>query len=188
MTGIIGSSNLTEGGLRSNVEVNVALDFDVEAQEARALREIYTRLKFQPTRFAPDDDYISAYEEAVERAKAEGQRPKPEDPLRRAVLSVREKERVLPMPVRPGCILAGWQKLVYAKLPPGEFRSSDLYRYAAEFCEFYPDNKNIEAKIRQVLQRLRDVGLVHYLGGARWENPLAALPGTGGAADSPGVT
>jgi len=188
LTGIIGSSNLTEGGLRSNVEANVALDFDTEAEEANALRGIYSRLKHQPTRFAPDNDYISAYEEAVRRATAQAQRAEPDDRLRQAVLSVRHRERILPTPLAPGCVLGGWQKLVYAKLPPGEFRSSDLYQYAAEFHEFYPDNSNIEAKIRQVLQRLRDVGLVRYLGGARWENPLAGQPVTSGGSSPGGVT
>lgn len=187
ITGIIGSSNLTEGGLRSNVEVNVALDFDTESEEASALRGIYSQLKHQPTRFAPDGDYISAYEQTLRRATAQAQRAELDDQVREAVTSVRRRERILPTPLAPGCVLGGWQKLVYQKLPLGEFRSSDLYQYAAEFHEFYPDNSNIEAKIRQILQRLRGVGLVRYLGGTRWEKPLAGHPLIGIASSPSGI-
>jgi len=172
LTAIVGSSNLTEGGLSSNVEVNVALDFDAETPEARALRSIYDRVKYQLTRFAPDADYIGAYAEATRRARtlSEGRR---QDAVTRAIASVRDRERVLPTPVGPGRVLGGWQKLVLAKLPPGEFKGADLYRHARDFQRFYPDNRNVEAKIRQVLQQLRDLALVRHAGAGQWINSYA---------------
>jgi HKD family nuclease len=178
VTAIVGSSNLTEGGLRSNVEVNVALDFDVETQEARALRGIYDRIKYQLTRFAPDADYIGAYAEAVKRARARAEAATREDAASRAIASVRDRERVLPTPVGPDRVLGGWQKLVLAKLPPGDFKGIDLYQHARDFQRFYPENRNVEAKIRQVLQQLRDLGLVRHAGAGQWTNLYGEAPGS----------
>ncbi|MCA1553495.1 MAG: hypothetical protein LC737_03865, partial [Chloroflexi bacterium] len=65
------------------------------------------------------------------------------------------------------------QKLVYDKLPPNEFSTDSLYPHAPEFQRAYPDNKNIDAKIRQVLQQLRDLGLITHRGQGRWlKQPL----------------
>lgn len=43
-----------------------------------------------------------------------------------------------------------------------------MYRYVEEFKKNYPDNKHIEAKIRQILQQLRDLGFIIHLGQGRW--------------------
>lgn len=44
------------------------------------------------------------------------------------------------------------------------FKLKDLYAYKKNLAELYPNNKNIKAKIRQVLQQLRDEGNVMFLG------------------------
>lgn len=43
-----------------------------------------------------------------------------------------------------------------------------MYRYVEEFQKHYPENKHIDAKIRQVLQQLRDLGFIVHLGQGRW--------------------
>lgn len=60
------------------------------------------------------------------------------------------------------------QKMVYAKLPDHEFSTNDLYQYADEFRDSFPHNRFIQAKTRQVLQQLRDLGLIIHLGQNRW--------------------
>lgn len=56
---IAGSSNLTRGGLQDNVELNVVLDFaDSHSEEAQPFYDFYSRIKFSPTCFVPDEDYL----------------------------------------------------------------------------------------------------------------------------------
>jgi type II restriction enzyme len=49
-----------------------------------------------------------------------------------------------------------------------EFTLSELYRYKERLAALHPRNRNIEAKIRQQLQLLRDRGLVEFLGKGRY--------------------
>lgn len=44
------------------------------------------------------------------------------------------------------------------------FSLSDVYLRTDLLSERFPKNRNINAKIRQVLQRLRDIGLISFLG------------------------
>ena len=48
-------------------------------------------------------------------------------------------------------------RLIEERLRIGEtFTSQQLYEYERHFCDLYPRNHNIRAKLRQVVQRLRD--------------------------------
>ncbi len=164
---IIGSSNLTRGGLIKNIEVNAVLEFAPQAQEVKTLNDIYARIKYQPTRFCPNDDYIQAYADVAERI-SKSVYPKGDASTRRALAALREKERTLPTPFISPASLQGWQKLVFDKLPDEEFNTSALYQYVGTFRATYPDNQHIKAKIRQVLQQLRDLGLITHRGAGQW--------------------
>ena len=163
---IIGSSNLTNGGLNNNVEVNVLLDLEVDGEKAENIRDIYSQLKFQPSRFAPDTNYIDIYSEILETTKQPKYR---RSDTKKAIERLREVEQQLPKPFANLEDLHGWQLLVYSKLPSEEFQTSDLYRYAPEFAQTYPENTRIEEKIRQILQQLRDKGIILHLGNGRWK-------------------
>jgi hypothetical protein len=72
--------------------------------------------------------------------------------------------------------LTGWKQLVFEKLPTGEFSNDDVYRHLDEFAHAYPLNQTIPAKVRQVLQWLRDAGLILHVEPGVWrkhETPLA---------------
>jgi len=162
---IIGSSNLTLGGLLENIEVNVVLELERDCENAENLRDIYANIKYQPSRFVPDDQYIDAYQEVLDRVS----HPKnTKTDTQKAVEYLRRLEATLPKPYINPSELSGWQKLVFAKLPEGEFGTNELYKYASDFQQTYPDNKNIEPKIRQVLQQLRDLGLIIHVNEGRW--------------------
>jgi hypothetical protein len=60
--------------------------------------------------------------------------------------------------------LSGWKKDVFLSLGQfGEsFTSAEVNVMAQQLKDRYPQNNNREAKIRQVLQQLRDLGLVEF--------------------------
>lgn len=64
--------------------------------------------------------------------------------------------------------LSGWRLdtfNVVSKVKTNIFRLEHMYAYKEQLQELHPENRNIEAKIRQQLQELRDLGLIEFLGG-----------------------
>jgi len=47
---------------------------------------------------------------------------------------------------------------------PDKSGLAEVYAYAAEPQRLHPQNLNIHAKIRQQLQRLRDLGFLEFIG------------------------
>ncbi|MFZ2146297.1 MAG: hypothetical protein WAV28_03680, partial [Sedimentisphaerales bacterium] len=73
--------------------------------------------------------------------------------------------------------LSGWRLdtfNVVSKIPANIFKLEQVYAYNKHLQELHPENRNIEAKIRQQLQELRDLGLIEFLGGGvyrkLWKN------------------
>lgn len=67
--------------------------------------------------------------------------------------------------------LNGWKLAVYKCLnliENREFVLEDIYKYKYELERLFPNNRNIEAKIRQQLQLLRDIGLIKFLGNGKY--------------------
>lgn len=50
------------------------------------------------------------------------------------------------------------------QIPQDLFTLGDVYKFAHFLSTLYPQNKNVEAKIRQQLQILRDKGYIEFLG------------------------
>lgn len=62
--------------------------------------------------------------------------------------------------------LRGWALDVYrciSELNQPEFRLQQIYPFAPRLSALHPDNKNVEPKIRQQLQVLRDAGLLEFV-------------------------
>lgn len=165
----LGSSNLTEGGLRKNVEVNAIITASIKEEIVSDVYELYSRLKFQQSRFEPDLEYIGKYEEAYERVRKKNTAALQESRTKEIIKQLRKKEEALPKPIPSESELFGWMKLVYEKIPSGAFRTHDMYQYEREFQKIYPANRNIRAKIRQQLQFLRDIGLIKNPKRDKWE-------------------
>ncbi|PYV19154.1 MAG: restriction endonuclease [Acidobacteria bacterium] len=53
---------------------------------------------------------------------------------------------------------------VVRRLDKKEFKLGDVYACAGELARLHPQNKNVEPKIRQQLQRLRDLGFLEFTG------------------------
>ena len=63
--------------------------------------------------------------------------------------------------------LKGWSMDVMdvlLKINTNRFSLKDVYAYSTELGEIHPFNHHVEAKIRQQLQVLRDLGLLQFLG------------------------
>jgi type II restriction enzyme len=82
----------------------------------------------------------------------------------------REYQRIKPLSTLRGD-MRGWTLDVLnaiRKLGKRELLLSDLYSFEESFRGLHPDNKNIQPKIRQQLQVLRDLGFLAFEGGGRY--------------------
>lgn len=166
----IGSSNLTRGGLKDNVEVNAVFTASRHEEVVSDIYGLYTRLKFGQERFVPNLEYIEDYEVAYRNVQRKGVAALRDKPTREIIQGLKEKEKTLVRPKPSGQELFGWQKIVFDRLPNGEFRTSDLYKFEDLFRKHYPQNRNLRAKIRQILQQLRDLKLIDHPGTNRWRS------------------
>jgi HKD family nuclease len=165
---VIGSSNLTRGGLKSNIEANVLLKGAFLDETIAGAYEVYDRLKFMGGRVEPDEELLSIYGElcaeasTIRKAAAQGK-------IRELTGRLKGKFQTLHPPERKRSDLFGWLEAVYDALPDGQFTNEDIYRQKDSFLKYYPDNKNVEAKIRQQLQVLRNLGFIAHLDKGLWQ-------------------
>ncbi len=168
-TVVIGSSNLTGGGLKNNVEINAIIKSEVNNEIISDIYGLYNRLKFRSKLFKPDADYLKNYEK-IRTTLNESYKKYQQEPRNIEILTeLKQKEEALPKIKPDASALFGWQKLVYEKLPSGVFTTHEIYLFEEEFRKQYPDNVNIQAKIRQILQQLRDLELIKYHKRQTWE-------------------
>jgi HKD family nuclease len=164
---IVGSSNLTEGGLKKNIEINAVISGDILDDAIADSYSSYNRLKFNGDKVMPDAEYVEMYAQATTETKAIQRRITRESP-RQILRAFAEKTKSLRRPKPTSRDIVGWPKLVYDALPKGEFSNEQIYTYADVFQQRYPGNQSIRAKIRQQLQILRDMDLIEHLGAGRW--------------------
>jgi type II restriction enzyme len=83
---------------------------------------------------------------------------------------VRATRRAAAVAVQGGLSARTWlvDTLRCVERLPAEFSLAALYAFEAELQARHPGNRHIRPKLRQQLQRLRDSGLVTFLGGGRY--------------------
>jgi type II restriction enzyme len=54
------------------------------------------------------------------------------------------------------------------RLDKREFKLAEVHAFANDLAHLHPANRNVEPKIRQQLQILRDLGFVEFLGGGNY--------------------
>lgn len=168
VTIVIGSSNLTEGGLKQNVEVNALIQAKAYEEIVSDVYAVYNSLKFHPKRISPDEEFLSLYEQMYSARRNQEQSVARDTHFRQLTSQFQKKAASLHRPVPTARDLFGWQKLVFERLPEGRFRTSDLYKFEDEFSSYYPENRNVRAKIRQILQQLRDLGIIKHVARETW--------------------
>ncbi len=169
VTAVIGSSNLTAGGLRTNIEINVLIQGNTLDDAISDSYSSYYRLKFNLKRVAPDEEYLSLYGETCKSRKKTQEVAGKDSLYRDTARLFRQKAASLHQPVPTGRDIVGWPKLVYDILPIGPFTNDHIYQYEQAFRAMYPLNKHIRAKIRQQLQVLRDLGLIQHVEEGVWQ-------------------
>lgn len=165
---LVGSSNLTEGGLRENVEVNALILAEPGEEIVSDTYAVYNSLKFHPRRVEPDQEFLSLYEEMHSLRRRHDGAIGRNSCFRQLKSRFQEKAASLHRPVLTTGDLFGWQKLVFERLPDGQFKTRDIYQFEEEFRNCYPENRNIRAKIRQVLQQLRDLKILRHVARETW--------------------
>lgn len=162
-TAIIGSSNLTYGGLVSNIEANLEISF-LSEELFLDMTETFLKLKVSEQKIIPNSDYIDAYSELYKKYKRK-KSINEDKKLSRLI----EIEKNLRKPKINADDLFGWKKIVFEKIPVHVFSAGDMYKYEEEFKEIYPDNQNIKAKIRQQLQYLERLNYIQKIARDQWK-------------------
>lgn len=169
VTIVVGSSNLTRGGLKDNVEINTVIHTDRNDEIVSDIYAVYNILKFQQPRVEPDAEFISLYEALHHNTKRKSRAALADSETKQLEQRLTAKIATLRRPEPTAADLFGWQRIVYERLPTGTFRTGDMYSFEREFQRFYPENRNIKAKIRQILQQLRDLALIEHPATNQWE-------------------
>lgn len=166
---VVGSSNLTGGGLGSNVEANIVLQGTLNEIEDVGLPGFYAELKYQPNSFVPDEAYIDRYETVRKRVVKASRKVLARPATKREVERLRKEEQELVVKPRDPAKLSRQQRWLYDRLPASKFGTSDIYALAQEFPSV---SKTKEASLRRLLQELRDEGILMHLGKGQWKRRM----------------
>ncbi|MDQ3704542.1 MAG: phospholipase D-like domain-containing protein [Chloroflexota bacterium] len=169
VTAIVGSSNLTAGGLKKNTEINLALKGTLHDEVVADMYQSYAYLKFHPKRVVPDEEFLSLYSQLVSTERRTRRVANNQSSIRGLRREFATKANSLRRPQRtPRDIVGGWLETVYDVLPDGQFTNADVYAHESLFRQRYPGNQTIKDKIRQQLQILARLGFVEHVGRGTW--------------------
>ena len=168
---LITSANLTFGGLQSNYECGILIH---DSSTVGRLKSIFIKMFADQEKVSVVTDEILSITECI-LAKVPKQKKiefeKSEKDLF-AEVSYEPEDDLYDGGVRTiANTLSGWRLdtfNVVSKIPTNVFELDRVYKYKQKLQELHPDNRNIEAKIRQQLQELRDFGLIEFLGGGSY--------------------
>jgi hypothetical protein len=163
---IVTSANLTTGGLSRNIECGVLLD---DRSMVADLRKTFCALfTDKENSWAITGEILETTESILAKVPSE-RRPKFEMTDRELLALGEEPTTAL----YDGGIdsirstLSGWRLDTFdvaAAIPSPVFQLADIYAKSADLAALHPENRNIEPKIRQQLQLLRDMGLIEFMG------------------------
>jgi HKD family nuclease len=97
-TAIVGSTNLTGGGLISNLEVNTVFKEKKPIYYSQ-IQAIYNSIKFTESIFAPDEEYVSAYSEVFKAFSRSETVARKDTEIAKTIEQIQLKENILPSSV-----------------------------------------------------------------------------------------
>ncbi|MDE7227068.1 MAG: NgoFVII family restriction endonuclease [Treponemataceae bacterium] len=92
---IVGSTNLTRGGLESNFEVNAIFNEKNPIQFSK-LQAIYNSVKYTDSLFTPDEEYLMKYSDIFHMLEKNEYSTRKDKSVRKIILEIQEKESQLP--------------------------------------------------------------------------------------------
>lgn len=94
-TGIVGSTNLTRGGLLTNFEVNVVIK-EAKPLYFSQLEAIYNSVKFTDSIFSPDEEYLAGYSDIYKAFLRNEEKATKDRSVQAVVNQIRRREEFLP--------------------------------------------------------------------------------------------
>ena len=160
---LIGSSNLTVGGLWRNTEANALLRGSLKDEAIQDACDIFTRIRQEPTFVLPDEQVIADYRRLRSRAASLPIGPRPPEELADSYKALENYIKTLP---------SVWTDDVHSRVHAlmeasgsSEFTLKEFNgRFEQELADLHPMNQHVQPKIRQQLQVLRDRNVLECLG------------------------
>lgn len=94
-TGIVGSTNLTGGGLMTNFEANVIFK-ESKPLYFSQLEAIYNSVKFTDSIFSPDEEYLAGYSDVYKAFLQNEENATKDKSVQEVVRQIRKREEFLP--------------------------------------------------------------------------------------------
>jgi HKD family nuclease len=94
-TAIVGSTNLTGGGLTTNFEVNTVFQ-EKKPEYFSQIQAIYNSIKFTDSLFVPDEEYLSAYSDVFKVLEKNSDSVNQNKKIQETIKFIEEKEGFLP--------------------------------------------------------------------------------------------
>jgi len=174
---IITSGNLTSGGLKNNYECGIFIQDN----------ETVSKLKFDYLRIFSDNDFGSEITSEILKTTESILSKVPRE--KRVLFEKTEKEILDEGKIESEAdlfdggieavskTLKGWTLDTFnivLGIESDIFTSKQVYAYTTELQKKYPNNNTIEDQLRKQLQKLRDIGLLEFLGSGKyrklWKN------------------
>jgi hypothetical protein len=104
---MVGSSNLTRGGLESNLEANLLVEGPTTESPIADLVFVYDRFRNRDSVFIPDGAYLAVYAEVFQRVRKRGRETLREAQTEAHLASLRRREELLPgtVPTQRGLVV-----------------------------------------------------------------------------------
>ena len=164
---IITSANLTMGGFKNNYECGVLIDDAKTVSDLKS--DFLTIFKDEERVSVVTEEIVSITEEILNKI-----------PKEKKVKFEKSEKDLFPERVYEAeddlydagvetitRTLSGWRLDIFniiSQIPANIFNLEQAYIYKNQLQKMHPENLNIEAKIRQQLQELRDLGLIEFMG------------------------
>lgn len=166
---LVTSANATFSGMYRNRECGVEITDNSEVGELRALVQSGFGVKPAPKLWSSLD--LEELREPVEALRAtlpKVVRKQPAPPEAAPFIRLRRREFASVVST-----FGGWLRLTLdgiSQLPPETFTMDDVFRVCAPLAvSMFPTNQHVREKLRQQMQRLRDLGLVNFVERGRYQ-------------------
>lgn len=163
---VITSSNLTFGGLKNNIEYGILVDDNKIVQDIkRDYLDIFNNKEYPFI----INDIIKTAENIIASIPVNNQKQIniSDKKLFEEFYAEKKQDDLFDGGVEGiAKNLKSWEKDVFLcldKIKHGIFQLADIYQFEDELKLLHPSNRNIQPKIRQQLQYLRDIGLIEFI-------------------------